>query len=407
MSVPCSRFAFTPSRLRDFADAATDRRTAWDTTTLGLAFIVHPGGLRVFSLRYRDRAGRQRWLKLGNAATLTLAEARRLARDRMAAVHLGHDPAAERDTLRAELTVADLAERYLREYVAKRNAASAKPGIRGVVRRHIVPGLGHLKLSELTRARVHAWHASMGSVPIQANRALAALSKMCSLATVQWELAGLSENPCKGIERNAEQPRVRHFEADELRRIGKAIDDFERSGEISPWAAAAVRLYALTGLRRSELLKARWDWVDVEQCLLHLAATKTGPRSVPLSTDVLAIFATLPRLGPFVFPGRDPAKPANAIVVVRAWTKIRRAAELGPDATLHVFRSTAATTAARRGMNAFTMRDLFGWRTLAMPNRYAKRIPHHLHPHAEEVARVVGESMGISPIAAVSKKGAA
>jgi integrase len=404
---PSNRFPFTPARIRDFAAAAGQRSTAWDVSTPGLALIVHPGGKRVFTLRYRDRAGRQRWYNLGNAATLTLSEVRRLARDKMAAVHLGADPAAERYALRAESTVAELAGRYLAEYVAKRNAASARAGIRSVVRRYIVPQLGTLKLSELTRARVHAWHASMASIPTQANRSLAALSKMCTLALVQWELSGLTENPCRGVQRNMEVSRQRHFSDDELRLIGTAICDAERAETINPWAAAAIRLYAITGLRRSEVLAARWDAFDVDQRLLHLAATKTGPRSIPLSEDAMTIIASLPKVGPYLFPGNDPAKPASPAIVVRAWAKIREAAHLGSDATIHVFRSTAATMAARRGMNAFTMRDLFGWSTLAMPNRYAKRVPQHLHAHAEQVARSVSESMGVSRRTSTVKREAA
>jgi integrase len=66
---------------------------------------------------------------------------------------------------------------------------------------------------------------------------------------------------------------------------------------------AAVRLLIFTGCRLLEILHARWDWVDTEHSSLVLPDSKTGRRSVPLNAPALAVLETLPRNGPFLFPG--------------------------------------------------------------------------------------------------------
>ena len=55
---------------------------------------------------------------------------------------------------------------------------------------------------------------------------------------------------------------------------------------------AAVRLLALTGCRRSEVLNLRWRDIGAEA--LNLAETKTGPRAVPLGEAARAHVAALP-----------------------------------------------------------------------------------------------------------------
>jgi hypothetical protein len=75
----------------------------WDTHQRGLAIRVQPTA--VYS-----RQGRPRWLHLGDAGAIGLADARTLAAEAMLAVARGKDPAAERKAERGAGTFAELAE---------------------------------------------------------------------------------------------------------------------------------------------------------------------------------------------------------------------------------------------------------------------------------------------------------
>ena len=68
-------------------------------------------------------------------------------------------------------------------------------------------------------------------------------------------------------------------------------------------AVAAIRLLALTGCRRSEVLNLRWR--DIGENALNLVESKTGPRAVPLGEAERALIDALPgRRKPdsFLFP---------------------------------------------------------------------------------------------------------
>jgi hypothetical protein len=90
----------------------------WDTYQRGLALLVQPSGYRSFKLIYRHH-NRPRWLTIGAADAIGLAEARRLAAELMLEVIRGRDPQAERRAERGAGTFAELARRYVEEHAKK------------------------------------------------------------------------------------------------------------------------------------------------------------------------------------------------------------------------------------------------------------------------------------------------
>ncbi len=72
----------------------------WDAATPGLCLRVTPRGAKTWTLKYRPGGGRQcrqQRLSIGPFPAVSLAEARTAARDHVAAIAKGADPAAERD----------------------------------------------------------------------------------------------------------------------------------------------------------------------------------------------------------------------------------------------------------------------------------------------------------------------
>src|SRR5262245_34236581 len=65
----------------------------WDTHQRGLAIRIQPTGRKSWYVVY-SRRGRPRWLRLGDAGAIGLADARTLAAEAMLAVARGKDPAA-------------------------------------------------------------------------------------------------------------------------------------------------------------------------------------------------------------------------------------------------------------------------------------------------------------------------
>lgn len=227
----------------------------------------------------------------------------------------------------------------------------------------------------MTRAEIAALHSRMASTPRQANHVLSVLSKMFSLAEV-WGFRPDGSNPCQKIERFKEEARDRFLSDEEITRLGTVLAELEVTRAEHDSVVAGIRLLLLTGLRLSELLALRWQDVDAAG-VLAIRDAKAGGRLQPIGSLALEIIAALPRLSPFLLPGRHPSEPLSASTLQHAWLRIRGKADL-EDVRLHDLRHTVGTLASQAGANAFMVRDTLGHKTLAMTGRYVSADAHPL-----------------------------
>lgn len=363
----------------------------WDTELSGFGLKVTPKGRKVYIVQYqRSRSVPSQRVTIGTHGTLTPEKAREQAKELLAHVQLGKDPAAERRRRRQEGTISELCDRYLREHVASHNKPSTKSEIERIVDTRIKPALGRIKVSELTRARVKEWHQEKADTPYAANRELAYLSKMMSLAAGDWELR--PDNPCRGIRKFPERKREAFFSDADLQRIGAALAAVEQKNEAMPGPINAIRLLAVTGMRLGEVLGLRWEDLDEAHACLRLPDAKAGARTVPLSAPALALLSSITRTGRHVCHGTDPDLPLDKSTVHKLWRSIKATAKV-PHARPHDFRHTVGTFAAQAGMNAFLVRDLLGHKTMAMTGRYVERANDPLRQAADMVASRVAAAL--------------
>jgi integrase len=365
----------------------------WDDELPGFGVRCRPSGTKVYFLKYRVQGSRQRWLTLGPHGILTPIAARAKALHEKAAVAGGADPSAERQKKRREDTVAAVADRYVVEHVMTHNKSTTQAEVRRIVETRIKPGLGVIKISLLTRADVKAWHTSMSATPYEANRALAYMSKMLSLAATDWELR--ESNPCIGIKRFPERARERFFTDDELSRIGSALASAERHGTELPGFILLVRLLAVTGMRLGEVLKLSWADIDREERAIRLRDAKSGARTVRLGAAAVAILDAVGEQDGYVVHDLDPLQPLSVGSAHRAWSRLCKKAEIF-DGRMHDLRHTAGTFAALAGANAFAVRDLLGHRTLAMTSRYVGRAAEMARGAADAMSDRVATALGAS-----------
>lgn len=233
--------------------------------------------------------------------------------------------------------------------------------------KHILPVLGARPMLALGPADAEAMRKAMGSRrPILANRVQA----LCH-AIVAAGREGLPNPFAHGKgkraqwfeERETRQPITR----EELGRLFVALeadDDVTRGG-----AHDAIRLLALTGWRKQEVLSLRWDAVDLDTGDVRLQHTKTGLSERSLSPEALALLSRFPRRGPFVFPspfGTD----APRTEAKRVWLRVRTLA--GISKPMHALRHGFATTALSEGIPLASVGALLGHRDPATTLRYAK-----------------------------------
>jgi integrase len=371
---------------------------AFDAALKGFGVRVLPTGAKSWIVEYRPggggRAVGKRRLKLGDVGELTPDEARRAARTAMSRVRLGGDPAAERSAARRQITFADLVAEFIRVHVEAKRKAKTAASYTDLLRRLVVPEIGTRKVDAVTRSTLARLHLSLKATPYQANRMLAVVGAMYAFAGSQ-HIVPEGFNPARGIQRFPESGRERYLTGEELDRLGRALREGERIGlpwevdpakagakhapkaerrltKLSPHAAAAIRLLLFTGCRLREILRLRWQDVDMERGLLFLPDSKTGRKTVVLNAPAMAVLAELPRLGIYAIAGenagtKDETPRAD---LKRPWAAVRKRTGLD-GVRIHDLRHTHASFGAAGGLGLPVIGKLLGHKQVATTARYA------------------------------------
>ncbi len=151
-------------RIVDAADIQATEYFVWDSDIPGFGLRVLPSGRKGYVVQYR--AGRRsRRISLGPNTVLTCEQARIRAITIVAAARNGQDPAAERDAGRKAITIKELAERFDKEHIAIRVKASTGKEYRRNLQRFILPALGQLTVTGVTRADVAKFHHDLRHIP--------------------------------------------------------------------------------------------------------------------------------------------------------------------------------------------------------------------------------------------------
>lgn len=354
----------------------------WDTRQTGFGLRITRKGAKSWIFNYTPPGRRwPRRVTIGPVGAFTLDQARKKAEELRGAVAKGEDPARKKQERIQAPTVRELRDRFINEHGSKRAPYTQRDYLNHWDR-HLLPHLGEqTKVRDVTWEDLEALHRSMSDTPTHANRVLTTASKSWAMAARWGWWPRNVPNPARDHDRYPERPKGRAMERHQLRAIGKALEQ-EPPGS-TPAAALAVLM--LTGLRPGECLKLRWE--DLEGRLIHLPEAKTGPRTAYLGAPAAKIIEALPRLGPYVFAGRDISKPLFDINGV--WRRVRARADLPPGTRIYdVTRHTFTTYAEEIGIPEDRRRRLVGHALRGVHARYT-------HPRHElllaDADRVAGE----------------
>ncbi len=303
----------------------------------------------------------------------------------------GRDLHAERAEEKAGITFGTFAERYLAEYAALHHKPRTLAEETRLIRLHAIPMLGPIKLREIARPEIARLHAKLSGKPVTANRVLAAVSSILGWSEKVGERP-VGSNPARGIDHFPEKSRERFLTADELRRLGEALERAEAEGGVDWRFVAMVRLLLFSGARLSEILGLIWPQVDVAAGVIRLPDSKTGAKNLFLPAPALAVLAALPRLADnqHVLPGERPGAPL--VGVQKPWQRIRSLAGL-PDVRLHDLRHAFASVAVQGGESLFIVGKLLGHRNVATTQRYAHMAPDPALAAAERAAGRIAAAM--------------
>lgn len=336
-----------------------------------------------FYLYYRTKAGIQRKPKLGDYGTITLVQARKVARDMLGVVAGGGDPSQARTDARNEPTVADLWDELWKRHASKKKSAEQ---MQRNWKQHLEPKLGKLKLSTVKYKDIADLMDSMGDTPYAANRTLALASKMFNFGIhpLEW----IEKNPVKGVARNEEHKRKRYMKGEEAAKIAELLD---AAAKDSPASVAFIYLLILTGARKGEIANAQWSWIEGNA--IHLPDSKTGAKTVYLPPQALDVLDRLPRTSGTITGIQSPKK---------LWERIRKDAGC-PDLRLHDLRHSFASAALSAGLSLAQIGELLGHKSTQTTKRYAHLVEDVATAAATAAADRIMSGMKKAPAEAEAK----
>ena len=402
----------------------------WDAEVKGFGLRTLASGARVYVLKYRT-GSRQRWFTIGqHGSPWTPDAARTRARELLAQVAKGADPASDRQRRRSNPSVADLVKQFMAEHVAVKTKPRTAIEYGRVLDRFIVPELGRMPTMDVRPEDIAKLHHALRATPRQANIAINVARKMFKLAE-GWGYRVTGSNPCIHIDRFRETRREQFLSSWEIAQLGDALRACEYGWTVQtaeawrencrrmalaagktateaaslaaactphrvepehPSAIAALRLLLLTGARMGEVLGLTWQMVDLGQFVLRLPDSKTGAKVIPLAPAAAQVIeAQRGRReagNPYVFPGGAAGKQLSDLE--KPWQRIRAVAGL-PDVRIHDLRHTFASHGVMGGLSLPLLGKVLGHRSSATTQRYAHFGADPVRQAAEMVAQPLAD----------------
>ena len=366
----------------------------------GFGIRVYPGGKKSFVLSYRA-SGHKRLMTLGQFPELSLHKAKDMAAAYRLQISEGADPVAERrfqsaatnsmpkPQVTANKSVAALCEMYLTLHASKKKSGESD---RQLLERFILQSWAKLKAESVTRSQVAMLHAQVSKkTPTQANRMLAIIKTMWNKARIWGIVPENYPNPAYGVQMNKETARERFVTEKELPRLVAAIEQ-----EPDVRVRGVLWLFLLTGARKTELLEAKWEDVDIERRELHIPRPKQGkPHVYPMSSRAMEVLEGLPRFNgnPYVIPGDKEGE--HLVNIAKPWNRVRARSGL-TDVRLHDLRRSVGSWLAMSGHSLLQIGKVLGHSSPRTTQIYARLTDNvarvALEGHAERLLEVLRAS---------------
>ncbi len=379
-------------RIVDSAEAREKDYVIWDDELPGFGLRVFTSGKRSYLIQYRS-AGRSRRYTIGQHGVWTPELARKEAKIQLGRVAQGDNPAEERRLDHKAITVKELCDLYFTDLKAglilgkggRPKKASTIVTDTGRINRHIVPLIGTRRVRDLAKADINK---VLKDIMAGKTRASVKTKKLRGKAIVRGGIgtatrtvgllggiltyavdAGIIEtNPAHGIRKPKDRVRNRRLTEAEYRILGGILRNAAED-ERYQITTDIIRQIALTGCRRSEMIKLRWIEADMETSCLRLTDSKEGASIRAIGLPIVEFLErqwTI-RTGTYVFPGQGDDNAFGSFP--NHWEKLFRDTPLA-DITPHVLRHSFASIANDLGFTEVTIAALVGHAKGSVTSKY-------------------------------------
>ena len=324
----------------------------------GLYLLVNPVGSKLWRCKYRV-LGKEKVLSLGAYPDVSLAQARDGVDQARKVLAAGGDPMAIRkaDKVSSRIAAENSFEVVARAWWAQWSQGRSEQHAGQVMRRfeaNVFPHIGRRPVSEVQAPELVAMLKAIEARGVNdlAKRALQTSSQVFRYAIAHGKAV---RNPATDIKPS---DVLASRQKQNLARIdGKELPDLLRHIEVYQGAATtrlAMKLMAMTFVRTTELIGARWAEFDLEAARWDIPAARMKmktPHIVPLSVQAVNLLRTLHLItghSVMLFPGeRDHEKSMSNNTILKALERMGYKGRM----TGHGFRGVASTLLHEMGFD--------------------------------------------------------
>ena len=258
----------------------------WDTKITGLLLQVGTGGTKTWYLRYKNKYGRQKSLKLGTYPNIKIDAVRVKATKELGNVAGGGDPQKEKRLVIKSGTVAEFSKLYFKNLPWYKSKDTEED----IHDRYMLPHLGTMKLQEVDREAIMGWLSNFDHLTGQ-------WVKMRMYAQKFFEEQvghkRISYNPVSGVKIPKTKKYIpRKIVMTDKQKL-KVMEFLDKEIKVNPAHCYFIALLLAVGCRPSELYERPWVDVDFDNALLSSVETKTGEKGLPISPTAVKYFKEL------------------------------------------------------------------------------------------------------------------
>lgn len=330
------------------------RYSVKDKLNNGLFIEVKESGVKSWHYRY-SLAGKQERLVIGRYPDLSLKDARQIRDESASLVAKGISPKQDKAKPKGIL-FKDYGERYLKEVIKKDRKDPYNMVL--CLSNDIYPMMGHIPLDQISIEDIRRtiWRKKEQGYDAAANQVRGLLKRMFDYAMT---LGLVPYNPVLAIPSrhvHKAKPRDRYLSTNEIRTYYTTL----LNSRIYRPRKLGLLLSLLTLVRKSELLRAKWEHIDFDSRIWLIPETKADSATghsremvVYMSDQVIEIFKELKAIAgnePFVFVGRKSGTHISHNAFNTAQKAALALTDL-PPFTVHDLRRTASTHLNEQGFN--------------------------------------------------------
>lgn len=331
------------------------RYSVKDKLNNGLFVEVWDSGTKTWHYRY-SLNGKQERLVIGRYPDLSLKEARQVRDESASLVAKGISPKQNKNKV-TSILFSDYGERYLNEVIKKERKDPYNMIL--CLNNDIYPMMGSIPLDQVSIEDIRRtiWRKKEQGYDAAANQVRGLLKRMFDYAMT---LGLVPFNPVLAIPSrhiHKAKPRDRYLSTNEIRTYYTTL----LNSRIYRPRKLGLLLSLLTLVRKSELLKAKWEYIDFDKRIWLIPETKADSATghsremvVYMSDQVIEIFRELKTIAgdePYVFVGRQSGTHISHNAFNTAQKAALALTDL-PPFTVHDLRRTASTHLNEQGFHS-------------------------------------------------------